>query len=82
MKLFKCVITGDELFSDNSTVEIAGGFYRVVGKITSKLNWSENSLIGYQARGASRGRGETSKPVARLESGLFYTNRTIRSKMF
>ena len=26
--------------------------------------------------------GEKAKPVARLESGLFYTNRTIRSKIF
>ena len=31
---------------------------------------------------AQGGLVEKAKPVARLESGLFYTNRTIRSKSF
>jgi len=49
MKIFKCIITGDELFSDAKKVVEENGFYKVEGKNVSRSNAIDDSLLGANA---------------------------------
>jgi len=49
MRIYKCLITGDELFTDAKKVEEVDGFYRVKGKQCSRSNAIDDSLIGGNA---------------------------------
>jgi len=49
MKIYKCIVTGDELFSDAKKVTEEDGFYKVVGKHTSRSNKFDDALIGANA---------------------------------
>jgi len=49
MRIYKCAVTGDELFTDAKKIEEVDGFYRVVGKNCSRSNAIDDSLIGGNA---------------------------------
>jgi len=49
MKLFKCLISGDELFTDAFKYEEKNGFYRVAGKTVSVSNKIDESKLGANA---------------------------------
>lgn len=46
MKIYKCVVTGDELFSDAKKITCEDGFYRVQGKNTTRSTGIDESLLG------------------------------------
>jgi len=49
MKIFKCAVTGDELFTDAKKVTVEGGFYKVEGRQTSRSNKIDDSVFGGNA---------------------------------
>jgi len=49
MKIYKCIVSGDELFTDAKKVTEEDGFYKVVGKHTSRSNTFDDALIGANA---------------------------------
>jgi len=49
MKVYKCIVTGDELFTDTYPVELVGGLYRVTGKHVTRTEKFDDSKIGANA---------------------------------
>lgn len=49
MKVYKCILTGDELFTDAMKVTEENGFYKIVGKTISLSNEIDESLLGANA---------------------------------
>jgi len=49
MKLFKCLISGDELFTDTYRYTMENGFYKIRGKNVTRSNKIDDALLGANA---------------------------------
>jgi len=49
MRIFKCRVSGDELFTDAKKVEEFNGFYKVMGKNVTRSGGIDDALIGGNA---------------------------------
>jgi len=59
MKIYKCAVTGDELFSDAKKITEENGFYKVMGKNVTRKGGIDESLIG--ANASQEEAGETAQ---------------------
>lgn len=46
MKIYKCLVSGDELFTDTFPITQKDGFYRVKGKHVTRSDKVDNTLLG------------------------------------
>ncbi|CAL1547811.1 unnamed protein product [Lymnaea stagnalis] len=46
MKVYKCCVTGDELFTDTYPIEVTGGLYRIKGKYVTRSDKVDDALLG------------------------------------
>lgn len=69
MKVFKCVISSNEMFSDSCPYKIEGGFYVVKGKYVSRVHGEvDDSMFGGNA--SAEGGGDDGGSEAERESGI------------
>lgn len=46
MKVYKCIVTGDELFTDTYPIEIVGGLYKIKAKHVTRSDKVDDTLLG------------------------------------
>ncbi|KAK6962373.1 translationally-controlled tumor protein [Biomphalaria glabrata] len=46
MRVYKCIVTGDELFTDTYPIETVGALYKIKGKYVTRSDKVDDSLLG------------------------------------
>ncbi|XP_059164150.1 translationally-controlled tumor protein homolog [Physella acuta] len=46
MRVYKCIVTGDELFTDTYPIELKDGLYKIKGKYVTRSDKVDDSLLG------------------------------------
>ncbi|KAH9490282.1 hypothetical protein Btru_033962 [Bulinus truncatus] len=46
MKVYKCIVTGDELFTDTYPIEVVGALYKIKGKHVVRSEKVDDALLG------------------------------------
>jgi len=67
MKVYKCLLTGDELFTDAFKLTEENGFYKIVGKHISLSNDIDESLLGANASAEEAAEGTDSSSTKGID---------------
>ncbi len=46
MRVYKCIVTGDELFTDTYPIELKDGLYKIKGKYVTRSDKVNDCLLG------------------------------------
>ncbi|XP_059146560.1 translationally-controlled tumor protein homolog [Physella acuta] len=60
MRVYKCIVTGDELFTDTYPIELKDGLYKIKGKYVTSSDKVDDSLLGASAEEQEKGADENS----------------------
>ncbi|BFZ06133.1 hypothetical protein BsWGS_09172 [Bradybaena similaris] len=87
MKIYRCLTTGDEMFSDVYNITTVGGLYKVKGKYVSRSDKFDDSKIGANASAEEACEGTDDSSVSgidvildnRLQKTCFSTKKEFMS---
>jgi len=75
MKVYKCIVTGDELFTDTYPIESAGGLYKIRGKHVTRTEGFDDSKLG--ANPSAEEQNETAEASSTSGINVILDNRLV-----